>query len=76
MSAPLAVRSVIGLLEDVEPLREYRDQETRPAKVGRLHYAANLAGLTAYERESLLDIAAAAGLTDRHAAHLVRRLER
>ena len=76
MSAPLAVRSVLGLLEDVKPLPQYEDQERRPAKVGRLHYAARLAGLSDYEREALLDIAAAAGLTDRHAAHLVRRLER
>lgn len=70
------MRSVLGLLEDVGPLAQYADQERRPAKRGRLYYAVRLANLSEGERAALLDIAQSAQLTDRYAAHLVRRLER
>jgi len=75
-TAPLKVRAVLGLLEDVRPLPQYADQERRPANRGRLYYAARLANLSEGEWAALLDIAQSAQLTDRHAAHLVRRLER
>ncbi len=75
-SAPLKVRAVLGLLEDVRPLPQYADQKRRPAKRGRLYYAVRLANLSEGEWAALLDIAQSAQLTDRHAAHLVRRLER
>jgi len=57
-------------------MRQYFDQKRTPARVGVLRYAATLAGLSEDEEFSLIEITRSAGLTERHANHLIRRLQR